>query len=337
MPSPASQKDLAQQLKTARAAGSPAQQRDSALTLLAVTVSREYVDLALGTLRREDVADTLSDAHHAALRAKAEYYFEHDDKDRGGLIREALFHLLIALGHAEDLDLYRAGTTIYHRQPATDAAQNLRAVALSGLFSIDRDLACAYAVRLLGEPDTSTLNGQPTMAAIETLLAGGNILPVYHFVLRQGTAFITQGMGEVVTRAIEALGRDLPRPLFAELGEHFLALNSPSALSGIASAIIEGRMDDQYPLVGRIIATTQHDDLHAYALILLAAARDSAPVAMLYRLARVFDEQQRNRRRPAERARGSTDRTRARNFVHAIELTLGNERDALLTLLEDWV
>ncbi len=323
MPSTTSQKDLAQQLKTARTSGHPTLQRDLALALLSATTSREYVDLALGTLRRDEVAETLNDSHHPILRAKADYYFAHDDRDRGGLIREALLRLLIPLGHPEDLDLYRAGTAVYHRQPVTDSAQNLRAVALGGLFSLDRDLACAYAVRLLGEPDTSTLNGQPTIAAIETLQAGGNILPVYHFVLRQAEGFISRGLGEVVTRAIEALGRDLPRPLFAELAEHYLAQDSPSALSGIVSAILGEHMDELYPLVERVITTTRHDDLHAYVLILLAASRDPAPVAMLYRLARAA-----NHRRA---------RDRVRHYVSAIELTLGSERDDLLAWLEQWL
>lgn len=315
MPKSPSQSDLIQQLKAARAGGDPNQQRDRALDLLAATFSREAVDLALHTLLHEDVITTLDTTHRPTLHAKAAYYFEQDGKDRGGLIREAILRLLIAIGHPEDRDLYLAGLRVYHRQPVMDSAQNLRAVALSGLFALDRDLACAWAVRLLGEPDTSPLNGQPTITAMQTLLAGNQVLPIYHFVLRLGDAFISKGLGEVVSQALEALGRDLPRPLFEELAEYYANADSPSALSGITSAIVEQRISDLYPLVKRVITSTHHDDLHAYILILLAAARDPALVALLYRLAR------------------TCPRERIQHFINAVELTLGDEREDILALL----
>lgn len=310
-----SQADLIRRLKDARAGGDPVQQREAALALLAVTFSREGVDLALSTLLRDDVIATLDNSHRPLLRAKAAYYFEQEARDRGGLIRESLLRMLIAIGHPEDRDLYLAGIRVYHRQPVLDSAQNLRAVALSGLFALDRELACAWAVRLLGEPDTSPLNGQPSITAITTLAAGGQILPVYHFVLRLGDSLISQGLGEVVSQALEALGRDLPRPLFEELAGHYASIDSPSALSAITHVVIEQHMTDLYPLVERVITTTRHDDLHAYILILLAAARDPALVALLYRLAR------------------TCPRGRVGHFVNAVELTLDAERDDVLALL----
>ncbi len=307
-----SQAALLKQLRTAR---DPAVCRDTALDLLTVSRDREKIDAALAALLDDDVIDLLDDAHRDTLRARFVYYAENPAKDRGGLIREQVTRLLTAIGHPGDRDIYMQGCATYHRQPNTDSAQNLRAAALVGLSHLDRELACAYAVRLLGEPDTSTLNGQPSVTAINVLAHHGQRLPVYLFVLRQGADFIQQGNGEVVAKALEALAVDFPAALFAELAESVVAQDVPVVVSGLVNAITAARLVDLYPLLERIITRTRHDDLHHYTLVMLAAARDDALIAMLYRLAR------------------ESTPARAGAFLAAVELTTGDERDALLAWL----
>lgn len=302
-------------LKQLRAATRPEERRDRALELLDITRSREKIDACLNALRHDDVLDLLDDAHRPVLRAKIEAYFTHPERDRGGLIREQITRLLAAIGHPGDIDIFTQGCDTYHRQPTTDSAQNLRAAALAGLSRQDRDLACAYAVKLLGEPDTSTLNGQPSITAINVLAHHGQRLPIYQFVLRQGHDFIQRGNGEVVSRALETLGRGFPPALFAQLAGMYIDLDVPVALSGIVNAITSHRLADLYPLLERIITRTRHGELRHYTLVMLAAAREDALTAMLYRLARDCT--------PAE----------AGDYIEAVELTAGDERDDLLELL----
>jgi hypothetical protein len=308
-----SQKDLLDQL---RAATDPTTRRDCALDLLRHTRSREMIDTALRALRHEDVIDLLDDNHRPTLREKAAHYFANEKQDRGGLIREQIVRLLTTIGHHDDADLYLRASTTYQRQPTTDTAQNLRAAALVGLIATDRDLGSAVATRLLGEPDTSTLNGQPSITAINALAHTGQRLPIYHFVLRQGHDFLQRGLGEVVSHALEALATEFPAPLYADLVHEFAALDVPVTSSGIINAITTQRLTALYPLVERIITTTKHVDLHHYALVMLAAGRDDALIALLYRLARTCT--------PAH----------APDYITAIELTYGEEREELLALLE---
>jgi hypothetical protein len=178
-------------------------------------------------------------------------------------------------------------------------------------------LGCAHAVRLLGEPDTSQLNGQPTLTAIHVLAGYGRPLPVYAFVLRQGEAFVRDGIGEVVGTALESLAAaEFPASVFAALAQTVAAWGMPTVSSSLLHAIITGRKTDLYPLAQDIITRTRHDDLHRYGVLQLAAARESMLTDMLYTLARTS---------PTERVM---------NYLEAVELTSGDERDELIAALE---
>jgi hypothetical protein len=123
-------------------------------------------------------------------------------------------------------------------------------------------LGCAYAVRLLGEPDTSPLNGEPSFTAVNILAQVGQLLPVYAFALHRGRDFIARANPEVVARALDALAHaDFPRRLYRELAERYLALDAPVIASGIIDGIIDHRADDLYDLIERIITQTRHHDL----------------------------------------------------------------------------
>lgn len=309
-----SQKALFEQMKQA---SDPAMQRDRALDLLAATRSREYVDAALRVLLRDPVRARLTGEQRPVLREKVLYYFENDDKDRGGLIREQITRLLLTINHPGDLDLYMRGALTYHRQPVADTAQNLRAAALVGILGVDQALAGAYATRLLGEPDTSPLNGEPSLTALKVLAGSGQLLPVYLFVLRQGEAFVERGNGEVVASALEALADDaLPRRLFAALAEQVAAWDVPVTSGGLAEAITALQIADLYPLLEHMLTTTRHADLVRYMVLVMAAARDQALIDLLYRLARTCP--------PAQVA----------DYRDAVELTPGDDRDAIIALLE---
>ncbi len=309
-----SQKALHDQLKQA---SDPADQRDRALDLLAATRSREYVDAALRVLLRDEVRDLLTRDHRAVLREKALYYFDNEDKDSGGLIREQITRLLMVINHPDDLGIYARGVATYHRQPVTDSAQNLRAAALVAMVGVDQTLAAVHATRLLGELDTSVLSGEPSVTAIKVLASGGNLLPVYMFVMRQGVPFIECGNGEMVASALAALADEaFPRRAFAAIAREHAALDVPVISGGLAEAIIAHQIDDLYPLLEQMLTTTRHADLVRYVAIEMAAARDKALIDLLYRLARAC---------PADQAM---------DYLDAVELTLGDERDELIALLE---
>lgn len=266
-----SQAKLYQDLESAT---DPAQRRGVALQLLAATRRRQYIEAALSVLE-----DTLDESCHAILHQKTGAYFDKPDQDKAGLIRERLIRLLGTLGHPDDHGLYLQGLATYHRQPAHDVAQNLRAASLLGLEGLDIDLACVWAVRLLGEPDTSQFNCEPSITAIDVLARRGQALPIYQFVLLRGEDFIESGRAEAVGRALEMLDPDFP--LYEALVLPYVERDIPVISSGIVSHIIAGRRAALYPLLRRIATTTRHADLHRFTLVMLASARDSELVALL--------------------------------------------------------
>jgi hypothetical protein len=307
-----SQEQLYHQLE-ASTGEAPETIRDLALELLMLSLKRQYLDLALHKLAH--VTETLALAHRPSLREKALYYFENPGKDMGGNLREHLIRLLVPLCQPEDVPILIQGTGVYERQPVRDVAQNLRAISLAALSGLDLELAAAYAVKLLGEDDTSEFNGEPSITAINVLLRANQPLPIYGFLLLKGERFLEQGKGEVVARAFESLGADFPPALYRAAAERFTGYDLPVVTSGIIDYIVQNRVNEFYPWLQDIIKGTKHPDLHRYGLIMMATARDETLRTALYTMAKM------------------TPLKRIADYIEAVELTSGSERDELLASL----
>lgn len=305
---------IAELAAAVRTATDPADRCDAAIALLDATTSRQQVDFALATLAQPDVRVHLSAAHQRMLRAKAWHYFDGPpDKDKGGLIREAILRLLIDFADPGDSDLYQRGATTYHHQPVYDSAQGLRAASLIGLASVNVELSYWYAVKLLGEPDTSHFNGEPGVTAVNVLARAGQRLPLYQFALRAAPAI---GIDEGIERALEVLSSDFPTTLYADLVARYREFDAPLPLRGIITGVIESASADLYPLLADIIRTTANADLHHYAVVMLGAARRPALTSLLHELAKTA---------PTERIPA---------YIEALGLTpAGDARDDLLALL----
>ncbi len=299
-------------LQRLKASADASERRATALHLLRATSSRSMIDAALAAL--DDAA--LDDSHRPGLRDKALHYFAADPAhDKGGLIREAIIRLLVRIGHPDDIDIYLKGVVTYHHQPVTDSAQNLRAAALAGLVTIDSMLGCIHATRLLGEDDTSQLNGEPSLTAVDVLVSHNQILPLYQFLLTRGHGFVRRALGEVVAKALESLGTDFPAEVYVMLAEGYLALDVPMVSSGIVNYITEQRRADLYPILRRILDATSRPELHKYTLIMLAASRDETLTTLLY-----------------DRARANDGHYIA-HYREAVELSTGADKGAVLKLL----
>lgn len=303
---------LYQQLKNAE---TPAERRDAALILLDSTTQRQYIESAISALK--DVIDTLTEDHRPIFRNKALYHFaQSQEKDRAGMIREAMLRFLVHIGHPDDEDLYLRGVLAYHRIPVVDRAQNLRAAALAGLATTNPTLAQFYATRLLGEPDTSEFNSEPSLTAIDVLAQFNNRHPIYLFILLKGVTFAQSPSSEVTAHAFEMLGDDFPIELFEEVAIQYIDDDISTAAPGIIDYVLQRGDDALFPLIERVLTKTADSDLHRYAAIMLAASRQDNLIEILYRHARL------------------SPRNRLTNFIAAVELTQHPERDDLLNLLQ---
>jgi len=279
----ASQADLYARLKIA---DTPMDKCDLALDLLAQTNSRQYLDECLRLLLSDAVIVFLEDKHRSILREKCLYYYEDGKRDKAGMLREKLTRLLLHIGHPDDSDIYQLGVETYYLQPIDDVAQNLRAVALAGLATVDLSLACIYATKFLGEEYTSVFNCEPAMTAVEVLSTANNRLPIYQFLLHQGELMAKTKRGELTAKAFESLGANFPLQFYRPLIETYQALDMPTASIGIINTIIENRFGALYDTLEDMILSTKDDDLRRYGLVMMSASRDDDLANRLLRLAR---------------------------------------------------
>ncbi len=290
-------KELAERLKES---GDPA----LALELLAATTARSSVEQALAVLKRS----TLGDSARPVLRERLDFYFANTDKDRGATLREALVRLLIDIGHPDDRDQYLRALALYEGVPPAskiDVAQKARTAGLIGLAGTDPELAQLYAVKLLGEVGTtSEFSGEPALTALNVLVRYERWQPIYQYLLLVGE--YKPEYADVVSRALESLPADFPPPLYEAAAQRFITHDQAVEQTGIVGYVVEHRRAELYPLLDRIVSTTRFGDLHRYAVIQMAAARDPALNVRLIALAKLS---------PLERVG---------NFVEALQLVPGS-------------
>jgi hypothetical protein len=293
-------------LRELRQTTDPATACALALQLLATSKRREVIDAALYTLEQHP----LDDSARPALRQRAWHYFEHPREDAGALIREKLLRLLIGVNHPDDRDLYLRALTTYEIVPFMgEVTQNLRAVGLVGLAIHEPELGVIHATRLLCELEaTSKFNGEPALTAVNLLRERGQTAPIYSYLLLEGL----EAHSEVVGLALESLGPDFPAALYQELSAPFVPLDRAVVSMGIVTHICENHVRDLYPLVDEIITSTRHDELHRYAVLLLAASRDPEQINRLRALAKLSPPY------------------RCANFIEALELIPGETHGELL-------
>ena len=302
-------------LRQLREETNPTTARDIALELLDTSKRREMIDAALRVLEQSD----LDDDARPVLRNKVFYYFEQNHHDAGALIREKLVRMLMEIAHPDDRDIYLRGLETYEVQPLMgEVTQNLRAVSLVALAINDPDLAHIYAVKLLGEMESiSQFNGEPAVTAINLLYQHGKTLPIYEFLLLGGVDALEIGYNEVVGKALESLGPSFPMALYRHLIDLFVERDRAVINMGMVTHIVENRVGKLYDVLENIITKTRHDELHNYGVVMMAASRDDELINRLYALAKLSPER------------------RLANFIEAIELVPGDEKDELLESLRE--
>ncbi|HUN09532.1 MAG TPA: hypothetical protein PLQ56_23205 [Aggregatilineales bacterium] len=276
---------------------------------------RAEVDHALMLLERDEVRDQLTVEQRPALRRKLVDLMDGPPaQDKAGLLREKLTRLLAHIAHPDDRDVFIRAATTYYVQPVEDVAQNLRSAGLIGLAEIDRELACLYAVRLLGEKDTSRFNGEPSVTAVNVLERFGQTLALLQFVIAVARAYDPR-QGESVARAFEALPVDLPEAALLHAAQPYVEAGHAVPCTGIINLAVKREEEALHDLLEQMLTSTHDTDLHRYGTVMLATSRKPALVERLYRLANLS---------PLEYVR---------NYREAVELTTHPRRDEVVAML----
>jgi hypothetical protein len=137
-------------------------------------------------------------------------------RDPGCFMRSALVSGLMGRAAAVDTPLLEAALWTYEFIPPNEVAKGLRAAALLVLGGLDDELAGYHAVRLLGDPHTSPMSGEPAVTAARLLAAQRQVLPLYQRLTLPGTA------SEVAAECLRAL-EGAPASLLRRLADEYAA------------------------------------------------------------------------------------------------------------------
>jgi len=141
---------------------------------------KRHRDAQMAALQR--LATAPDPAARPALRELYAYY-AHDGpkRDAGAYMRRKIIDALRPIAVGEDADLLATACETYERLPPafTEEAGLLRGGALLALAEVDGVLAEFHAARLLTDPHTDRMSGEPAATAARVLANQSAWLPLY--------------------------------------------------------------------------------------------------------------------------------------------------------------
>lgn len=180
--------------------------------------SQQVVSAALAVVTRVVMPGT----RPVLLRLYDYYDASGVKRDAGGALRTLIIGALLPIAEAADWTLAERAAKTYEFLPPgrRESTGGLRAAGLTLLNNLDPVLAGYHATRLLVDPHTSRMNGEPAVGAAQLLAAQRQYLPLYMYILEslQGRESIPEVTGE----CLRSLG-DAPTPIVDDLFARYIA------------------------------------------------------------------------------------------------------------------
>jgi len=159
-------------------------------------------------------------------------------------------------------------------------AGRLRGAALVGLAAADERVAAFTAARLLADPQTSDMSGEPALTAVRVLASLGETRLLYGYLAGPGAK-----VAEVVGEALRALS-DAPASVLSVLAESYARSPDEIVLVGLFDLLL-ARPDRQdfARLTARFLRQTGLLDVFRYLVTSIVAGRDPLLIGLLRELA----------------------------------------------------
>lgn len=267
-----------------RLAADPNAQAAYALSLLRPDQPRQVLQAALAVL-----AETPTPAVRLELLALyAHLAADSRKRDAGAFLRRAVVDALRPVALPADVTLALDAVAAYQFMP-DDQAQTLRASGLLLLNDLDETLARFHAVRLLADPHTSLMSGEPALTAVQVLASQDELAPLYLFALQ------STGQGPLAPVAAECLRSlvALPAPLVGSLVEHFHDAAAVAQI-GLIDLLVNHRAGPQaLDYVAGVLAKPSDLDLYRYLNIALLSSHKPELRALVLHAARAEVDRQR--------------------------------------------
>ena len=190
---------------------------------------------------------------------------------------------LTPIALAADQTLAERAVATYEFLPPTrrESAESLRAAGLMLLHTLDPEAAAYAAVRLLIDPHTSYMSGEPAITAARLLAAGDYFLPLYYYVVDS-----REKVSEVVAECLKGLA-GAPAAVVDALVEQYRETADDLLLAGLFDLILGGAGRSRYgSFLESFLRTTRRLDVYRYLVTALVAGHQAADLALVLDTAR---------------------------------------------------
>jgi hypothetical protein len=237
-----------------------------AAALLAPRNGREVVRGALHELIGNP-AQAARPALHSLFDA---YMSQGGSRDVGAYLRSDIVRALRPIAQLDDLDLLTTAVTTYEFPPPhfKEEAGLLRGGALVALAELDETTARYHAARLLTDPYTEPMSGEPALTAVRVLAALGEDVPLYTYAVQEPARMLPEVGGE----CLRCLSR-LPRALVPSLVAHYADCAQPVVLLGLVDLLIQHEGGPQAPeYLVQLLQRAEDEDLYRYLVAAMLAS-----------------------------------------------------------------
>lgn len=217
-------------------------------------------------------------------RLYAYYAADGVKRDPGCHLRLPILEALRPVAAATDAAIAAGAVATYEFLPPThtESAAGLRGAGLLLLADLDPGAAVYAAVRLLVDPHTSRLSGDPATTAARLLADQGQILPLYFYLVDS-----RERLAEVTAACLKGLA-GAPLPVLDGVLDTFGATEDDLVLAGLFDLVLEA---PAWP-AGRAFAatflrTTRRYPAYRYLVTAIVAGRDAEMRATLLAAAEV--------------------------------------------------
>lgn len=256
----------------------------------------------------------LTDHPRPQLRPKLLAQYDHYDangikRDPSGYARAAIIKTLQQVARREDIALFeRAATTYEFLPPSRDeSTAMIRAAGLVALDALDTVLAGFHAARLLLDPYTMMMSGEPAATAVRVLADQGQTLPLYAYAINYDVLAEPHRRPEIVSECLRHLQR-LPPSLLPPLVEKIRAANNELMLVGLFDLLLNHPARAEWlPLVWEFLRSTRSYSLHRFLVTTIVAGRERD---LLHELMAIAQDEQ--------------DQTKTQNLRDAFALMRGD-------------
>jgi len=231
-------------------------------------------------------------------------------RDAGGHLRTAILSALLPIAHPADWTLAEHATKTYEFLPPKheESATGLRAAGLVLLNNLDPVLASYHCVRLLIDPHTSHMSGEPAVSAVRLLAKQvsplpyqGHLLPLYVYVLDSllgSRESVPEAVGECL-RSLTKAPASVVDGLFAQYTAYSprtrrltYETKDDVELAGLFDLLLEHATRDSYlNFLEEFLRTTQRYEVYRYLVTMIVAGHQPKTWIMLLEEARREQDQ----------------------------------------------